>query len=185
MKDASCAPSWIGLNPINGKAQLIWLIDPVYTDASGDSSNMRLLRATTNQLCELLDTDAHFPHGFSRSPFYTGDDPTAYHWHYQALRYLPASRIDSGGTAHERHHGCGTDPCTEAILYQRPGTDQCSEDPTGGSTSLLEDRQKAARGTWLISTDWKPNVSMVSKCSATHTGGATSRERKALATMDR
>lgn len=83
MKDASCAPSWIGVNPINGKAQLIWLIDPVYADASGDSSNMRLLRATTNQLCELLGADAHFSHGFSRSPFYTGDDPTAYHWHYQ------------------------------------------------------------------------------------------------------
>ena len=83
MKDANCAPSWIGVNPINGKAQLIWLIDPVYADASGDSSNMRLLRATTNQLCELLGADAHFSHGFSRSPFYTGDDPTAYHWHYQ------------------------------------------------------------------------------------------------------
>ena len=83
MKDASCAPSWIGVNPVNGKAQLIWLIDPVYADASGDSSNMRLLRATTNQLCELLGADAHFSHGFSRSPFYTGDDPTAYHWHYQ------------------------------------------------------------------------------------------------------
>ena len=83
MKDASCAPSWIGVNPSNGKAQLIWLIDPVYADASGDSSNMRLLRATTNQLCELLGADAHFSHGFSRSPFYTGDDPTAYHWHYQ------------------------------------------------------------------------------------------------------
>lgn len=83
MKDASCAPSWIGVNPINGKSQLIWLIDPVYADASGDSSNMRLLRATTNQLCELLGADAHFSHGFSRSPFYTGDDPTAYHWHYQ------------------------------------------------------------------------------------------------------
>ena len=83
MKDASCAPSWIGVNPISGKAQLIWLIDPVYADASGDSSNMRLLRATTNQLCELLGADAHFSHGFSRSPFYTGDDPTAYHWHYQ------------------------------------------------------------------------------------------------------
>lgn len=83
MKDANCAPSWIGVNPVNGKAQLIWLIDPVYADASGDSSNMRLLRATTNQLCELLGADAHFSHGFSRSPFYTGDDPTAYHWHYQ------------------------------------------------------------------------------------------------------
>ena len=83
MKDVSCVPSWIGVNPVNGKAQLIWLIDPVYADASGDSSNMRLLRATTNQLCELLGADAHFSHGFSRSPFYTGDDPTAYHWHYQ------------------------------------------------------------------------------------------------------
>ena len=83
MKDANCAPSWIGVNPVSGKAQLIWLIDPVYADASGDSSNMRLLRATTNQLCELLGADAHFSHGFSRSPFYTGDDPTAYHWHYQ------------------------------------------------------------------------------------------------------
>uniref|UniRef100_UPI0037C0E140 replication initiation protein n=1 Tax=Helicobacter pylori TaxID=210 RepID=UPI0037C0E140 len=54
---------------------MIWLIDPVYADASGDSSNMRLLRATTNQLCELLGADAHFSHGFSRSPFYTGMIP--------------------------------------------------------------------------------------------------------------
>lgn len=83
MKDAQCAPSWIGVNPLNGKGQLIWLIDPVYAGPSGDSSNMRLLRATTNQLCELLGADAHFSHGFSRSPFYTGDDPTAYQWHYQ------------------------------------------------------------------------------------------------------
>lgn len=43
---AGAGPAWVGVNPDNGKAQLIWLIDPVHADVSGDSPNMRLLKAT-------------------------------------------------------------------------------------------------------------------------------------------
>lgn len=86
LADHDAGPAWIGVNPLNGKGQLIWQIDPVYADTSGDSSNIRLLKATTAVLCDLLGADQHFAHGFSRSPFYTGDDPTAYRWHYQHAR---------------------------------------------------------------------------------------------------
>ena len=86
LADHDAGPAWIGINPLNGKGQLIWQIDPVYADTSGDSSNIRLLKATTAVLCDLLGADQHFAHGFSRSPFYTGDDPTAYRWHYQHAR---------------------------------------------------------------------------------------------------
>lgn len=79
-------PAWVGINPESGKAQAIWLIDPVYTDEKGKSRNMALLSATSCALGELLDHDPHFSHRFSRSPFYTGDDPTAYHWYCQHKR---------------------------------------------------------------------------------------------------
>src|SRR5699024_2660436 len=70
-------PAWVGVNPISGKVQFIWLIDPVYADASGKSSQMMLLAATTHTLGELLGHDPHFAHGFSRNPFYTGKSPSA------------------------------------------------------------------------------------------------------------
>ncbi|MFZ2273667.1 replication initiation protein, partial [Corynebacterium variabile] len=47
---AGAGPAWVGVNPDNGKAQLIWLIDPVHADGSGDSPNMRLLKATGKTL---------------------------------------------------------------------------------------------------------------------------------------
>lgn len=76
-------PAWVGINPISGKAQALWLIDPVYADATGKSPAMSLLAATTRELGQLLDHDPHFAHRFSRSPFYTGDSPTAYRWYRQ------------------------------------------------------------------------------------------------------
>lgn len=68
-------PAWVGINPVSGKAQAIWLIDPVYTGKSGKSRHMNLLAATSRALGDLLDHDPHFSHRFSRSPFYEGDDP--------------------------------------------------------------------------------------------------------------
>ena len=79
-------PSWIGVNPANGKCQLIWLIDPVYADSRADSANIRLMKLVTTMLGGYLGGDAAFAHRLSRSPFYNGDDPTAYRWHVQHHR---------------------------------------------------------------------------------------------------
>ena len=81
-------PAWVGINPTNGKAQFIWLIDPVYADRGGKSAQMKLLAATTRVLGELLDHDPHFSHRFSRNPFYTGKAPTAYRWYRQHNRVM-------------------------------------------------------------------------------------------------
>ena len=84
----SVGPAWVGINPTNGKAQFIWLIDPVYADRNGKSAQMNLLAATTRVLGELLDHDPHFAHRFSRNPFYTGKAPTAYRWYRQHNRVM-------------------------------------------------------------------------------------------------
>ena len=81
-------PAWAGINPASGKAQFIWLIDPVYADKNRTSRNMELLRATSQELGELLDHDPHFAHRFSRSPFYTGKSPEAYRWYCQHDRVI-------------------------------------------------------------------------------------------------
>ena len=47
-------PAWIGINPSNGKCQLLWLLDPVYAEGWGDTSNVRLLRVVMTMLAELL-----------------------------------------------------------------------------------------------------------------------------------
>ncbi|CAM5307159.1 replication initiation protein [Corynebacterium variabile] len=65
-------PAWVGVNPDNGKVQLIWLIDPVHADGAGDSPNMRLLKATGKTLGTALGGDPAFAHNLSRSPLYTG-----------------------------------------------------------------------------------------------------------------
>src|SRR5690625_1133347 len=81
-------PAWAGINPASGKAQFIWLIDPVYADKNRTSRNMELLRATSQELGELLDHDPHFAHRFSRSPFYTGNSPEVYRWYCQHDRVI-------------------------------------------------------------------------------------------------
>ncbi|HCD3685025.1 TPA: replication initiation protein, partial [Corynebacterium striatum] len=84
----SVGSAWVGINPTNGKAQFIWIIDPVYADRNGKSVQMKLLAATTRVLGELLDHDPHFSHRFSRHPFYTGKAPTAYRWYRQHNRVM-------------------------------------------------------------------------------------------------
>jgi len=86
LSGTGAGPSWIGINPQSGKAQLIWLIDPVYAGPGGDSSNVRLLKATATVLSDVLGGDPAFAHVLSRSPFYRGNDPTAYRWHCQHHR---------------------------------------------------------------------------------------------------
>lgn len=81
-------PAWAGINPISGKAQFIWLIDPVYAGKNIESRNMQLLKATSHELGELLDHDPHFAHRFSRSPFYTGKSTEAYRWYCQHDRVI-------------------------------------------------------------------------------------------------
>jgi len=89
-------PAWIGINPNNGHCQLIWHIDPVYADDSGESKAMNLLKATTEDLGQWLGHDPHFSHRFSRSPFYTGNSPDAYRWYPQHTRVDQVSRLMNG-----------------------------------------------------------------------------------------
>ncbi|WP_290280130.1 replication initiation protein [Corynebacterium faecale] len=89
-------PAWVGINPVNGKCQAIWLIDPVYADATGQSKAMTLLAAATHDLGQWLGHDSHFSHRFSRSPFYTGDSPTAYRWYRQHHRVYRLGDLLSG-----------------------------------------------------------------------------------------
>lgn len=58
----------------------------MYPDGRGDASNVRLLGVVMTILAELLGGDSAFSRRLSRSPFYTGDDPTAYRWHVQHHR---------------------------------------------------------------------------------------------------
>lgn len=77
-------PAWIGVNPASGKAQVLWMIDPVFAGRGGlGSKNMRLLKRTAAELTRALGGDSSFSHYFSRWPLYVGDDPTAYRWHHQ------------------------------------------------------------------------------------------------------
>ena len=43
-------PAWVGINRLSGKAQCLWLIDPVYADKDGKSPDMALLAATSRSL---------------------------------------------------------------------------------------------------------------------------------------
>lgn len=79
-------PAWVGINRLSGKAQCLWLIDPVYADESGKSPHMALLAATSRTLGGFLDHDPNFAHRFSRSPFYTGESPDRYIWYRQHHR---------------------------------------------------------------------------------------------------
>lgn len=76
-------PAWLGINPLNGKAHAIWLIDPVYAAADRSSSNSRLLGVATAELNAVLGGDAAFSHRFSRWPLHKSNDPAAYRWHCQ------------------------------------------------------------------------------------------------------
>lgn len=80
---AGYGPAWLGINPLNGKAQAIWLIDPVYAGEGRTSPNTRLLAIATTELNQLLGGDLAFSHRFSRWPLHRSSDPTAYRWHCQ------------------------------------------------------------------------------------------------------
>lgn len=80
---AGLGPAWVGINPLSGKCQVIWLIDPVYAAAGRTSSNMRLLAVATSELNAYLGGDQAFAHRFSRWPLHSSSDPTAYRWHCQ------------------------------------------------------------------------------------------------------
>src|SRR5699024_12199981 len=74
---------WIGINPINGKAQALWMIDPVYASPGRTSPNSQLLTVATAELNRYLGGDGAFAHHFSRWPLHQSDDPMAYRLHCQ------------------------------------------------------------------------------------------------------
>ena len=80
---AEKAPAWIGVNPLSGKCQFIWLIDPVFAAEDATSPNTRLLAATTEEMTRVFGADQAFSHRLSRWPLHVSDDPTAYRWHAQ------------------------------------------------------------------------------------------------------
>ena len=80
------APAWIGVNPLWGKCQLIWCIDPVFAVEGTTSPNTRLLAATTEEMTRVFGADQAFSHRLSRWPLHVSDDPTAYSWHCQHNR---------------------------------------------------------------------------------------------------
>lgn len=80
---AGLGPAWVGINPLSGKCQVIWLIDPVYAAAGRTSPNTRLLAVATSELNAYLGGDQAFAHRFSRWPLHSSSDPAAYRWHCQ------------------------------------------------------------------------------------------------------
>ena len=105
---AGAGPAWIGVNPINGKTHLLWLVDPVYADEDGDSPNMRLYEATWKAFRDVLGGDRAFSNWWMRSPFYAGSDDTAYSWHCQHHRVdelatlIQEARAMTGSTGPEQ-----------------------------------------------------------------------------------
>lgn len=120
-------PAWVGINPTNGKAQFIWLIDPVYADRMGKSAQMKLLAATTRVLGELLDHDPHFSHRFSRNPFYTGKAPTAYRWYRQHNRVMRLGDLIKQVRDVAGHEQFNTRPAPAVFLW--PRAHQRGQDP--------------------------------------------------------
>lgn len=80
---AGRGPAYVGVNPLNGKCQAIWLVDPVYAGKGRKSPNRRLYDVTADALASILDGDTHFAGAWSRNPFYQGNSPHAYRWHAQ------------------------------------------------------------------------------------------------------
>lgn len=88
MSEHGHGPAWIGVNPLSGKAQVLWLIDPVFAAPGRSSPGMRLLRTVTRELNASLSGDAAFSHYFSRWPLHRSSDPAAYRWHWQHDRVV-------------------------------------------------------------------------------------------------
>lgn len=79
-------PAWVGVNPLSGKCQLLWFIDPVHAAKDRTSPNTRLLAVAVEELNALLGGDKSFSHRFSRWPLHASDDPERYRWHAQHHR---------------------------------------------------------------------------------------------------
>lgn len=75
-------PNWLGINPVSGKAQAIWYIDPVYNDGDPNKPNrpLRLYKTLCKAANTLLRGDTAFSHRIMRNPLYTGNTPGAYRW---------------------------------------------------------------------------------------------------------
>lgn len=78
-------PNWLGINPISGKGQAIWYIDPVYSDGTPSrpghrNTHLELYKHLCKDIDRYLAGDTHFSRRFSRNPLYTGNDPEAYQW---------------------------------------------------------------------------------------------------------
>lgn len=107
---AGLGPAWVGINPNNGKCQLIWLIDPVYAAAGQTSANVRLLSVVTDELNTLFAADHRFSHKFSRWPLHVSDDPNRYRWHCQHSLVMRLGdickevRAMNGATKRPRRH---------------------------------------------------------------------------------
>lgn len=48
-------PAWVGVNPISGKGQFIWLIDPVYADASVKSGDVLVVASIDRLARSMVD----------------------------------------------------------------------------------------------------------------------------------
>lgn len=146
-------PAWLGINPGNGKAQAIWLIDPVYAGKDRESSNTRLLAIATRELNQLVGGDLAFSHRFSRWPLHRSNDPTAYRWHCQHNQIVRLSdlvkkvrRMNNNNTPEapaRRQFASGRDriqAAQDATAQAREWRELCAELPKG------EDIAPAAHG---------------------------------------
>ncbi|MDY5161134.1 replication initiation protein [Actinotignum urinale] len=79
-------PYVLGINRASGKAQIIYLIETVYS-AHGRPTppSKRLLKGVSERLNAYYGADTHFTHGFSRNPF---TDGAGYDW-YRVLSDRP------------------------------------------------------------------------------------------------
>lgn len=77
------SPNWIGINPAKGTAQVIWYLDPVYSDGDPAKPNrpLKFLTALQGDFNAMFSGDRAFAHSFMRNPLYIGEDPDAYVWH--------------------------------------------------------------------------------------------------------
>ena len=140
---AGLGPAWLGINPGNGKAQAIWLIDPVYAAEGRTSPNTRLLTIATRELNAFVGGDLAFSHRFSRWPLHRSSDPTAYRWHCQHNQIVRLSDLvtkvrqmnnhDAPDTPARRQFASGRDriqAAQDAAAQARAWRELCTELPS-------------------------------------------------------
>src|SRR5699024_1714655 len=109
------------INPINGKAQALWMIDPVYASPGRTNPNTQLLTVATAELNRYLGGDGAFAHHFSRWPLHQSDDPMAYRWN------CPHHNIVRVGTL------------TQVVVYMNPTP---SNERPGASQQFASGRER-------------------------------------------